>query len=60
MTKKAWSVSEVEWLVNNYPDLGLKASCEHLDRTLSSVRHKASKLCLRVVRRIRNGRRKDE
>lgn len=57
MSKKPWSYNEVDWLVKNYPDFGLKASCEHLGRTMCSVRHKASKLYLRVKRRIRNGKR---
>lgn len=44
---KWWSSEDIEWLVDNYSVLGLKECSKHLNRTESSVLHKACKLGLK-------------
>jgi hypothetical protein len=44
---KQWTDADVKWLVNNYEKLGLKQCSEHLNRSTSSILHKASRLQLK-------------
>ena len=45
--RKQWTEEDIKWLKENYEKVGLNKSAEVLDRTVSSVLHKASKLKLK-------------
>lgn len=42
-----WSESDLQWLVENYSKLGLTKCSKYLNRSESSILHKASKLGLK-------------
>ena len=42
-----WSADDVKWLVENYCKLGLKKCANYLNRSTSSILHKANNLGLR-------------
>lgn len=44
---KWWSAEDLEWLINNYEILGLAECSKKLDRSKSSILHKASNLGLK-------------
>ncbi len=44
---KWWNKEDLDWLVENYSKLGLKACANHLDRSESAILHKASNLGLK-------------
>lgn len=42
--RKWWSKEDIQWLVDNYEELGLVKCAEHLDRSQSSILHKVVSL----------------
>ncbi len=50
---KWWSKEDLDWLIENYEDLGLQKCVEKLNRSTSAILHKASNLRLK---RKGNGR----
>lgn len=56
MMYKWWSSEDLEWLVNNYESVGLNVCAKKLNRSTSSILHKASKLGLKRRGEGRNPR----
>lgn len=45
-----WTKEQEQWLIDNYPTVGKKASCEHLNKSDASIRQKTSRLGLKQDR----------
>ena len=46
-----WTNEETQSLIDNYPSKGMLWCCDFLDKTVSQIRSKASRLCLRQDRK---------
>ena len=47
---KRWTKDEEQWLIDNYPKLGRKASCLYLNRSDACIRQKTSRMGLKQDR----------